>query len=107
MAKQIVNKDSIIIPVGTMEDFKRPNHPDFMTSSELKAIKFSGMRGNSITDSIELWTLGDMRVSISKTQVELDPLAVNKAYCELFCLDEVAPDTVEMREFNKMIGKNG
>ena len=27
------------------EDFKRPDHPDFMTTEELKTLPFTGLRG--------------------------------------------------------------
>ena len=37
-----------------MEDFNRPSHPDFMTAKELKDMKFSGTRHNSLVDSIEI-----------------------------------------------------
>lgn len=107
MSKQIVNKDSIIIPKGTMEDFKRPNHSDFMDSSELRKSKFSGIRHNTLIDSVEIWILGEVRRSISFPEVQFDPLAINKAYCDVFGLDDIAPDTEEMRAFNRSIGKNG
>lgn len=107
MAKQIVDKSQIIIPKGTMEDFNRPNHADFKDSSELRKDSFSGIRHNSITDSIEIWLLGRMEKSVGFNEVQLDPLAVNKAYADVFCLEEIAPDTEEMRGWNRMIGKNG
>ena len=36
-----------------MEDFKRPDHPDFMDSSELKKAKWSGIRNNSLSGDLE------------------------------------------------------
>jgi len=106
MAKpQIVNKDSIVIPVGTMEDFKRPNHPDFALSSELKEQKWSGLRHNSLTDTAELWILGEVRGTVSKAQIQLDPLAINKMYEEVFMLDNILPDIVELREIQEKMSK--
>lgn len=80
-------------PAGTMEDFKRPDHPDFMTSSELKAKQWSGIRHNSITDTAEIWILGNLEETITATQVQLNPLAINEAFERLFALAEVMPDT--------------
>lgn len=36
----------------------RPNHPDFMTSYELRDIKFDGIRHNSLTHRREVWVQG-------------------------------------------------
>ena len=66
----------------TMEDFRRPNHPDFLTSSELKRIEFSGIRHNSITNNIEIWTLGDLRAEC-RTEEEF-----HKAYATIFKIEE-------------------
>lgn len=44
--------------VGKSEEFKRPDHYDFMDSSELAKIKWSGMRHNSISHRMELWIEG-------------------------------------------------
>lgn len=49
-----------------MEDFNRPNHADFMDSSELKKIEFSGLRHNSISDCMEIWVLGERRREVRK-----------------------------------------
>lgn len=93
-----VDKSKIVIPEGTMEDFKRPNHYDFMDSSELKKAKFTGLRHNSITDSAEIWIEGEIRKIVTFAEVALDPLAINKAYEEVFCLEEVLPDNYELRK---------
>lgn len=68
------------------ESFKRPNHYDFMTSSELKAAKFSGTRHNRLMACYEIWTLGDVRRVVTEDQVREDPLALTKAMDELFGL---------------------
>lgn len=91
MAKQIVNKESVIVPVGTMEDFKRPDHPDFHTSSELAKNQWSGIRHNSVTNDAEIWLLGEMMVAISPEQVNLNMHAIDEAYAEIFGLHEVRP----------------
>lgn len=97
MAKQIVDKSAIAIPQGTMEDFKRPDHPDFMDSAELRKAKWSGLRHNSLTDEAEIWMLGEVAERVSKQQTLLNPLAINEAYEKVFCLKEVMPDTLDAR----------
>ena len=56
-----------------MEDFKRPNHPDFMTSGELKKMKFNGIRSNSITEDLECWIEGEVVVVSSKLARSINP----------------------------------
>lgn len=72
-----------------MEDFKRPLHADFATSSELKERQFSGIRINSITDEQELWTFGDMRFAVSLSELHRDPTIWDKKYEEAFKLHDV------------------
>lgn len=91
MSKQIVNKDLIITPTGTMEDFNRPSHSDFATSTELKDKGFSGIRHNSLTEACEIWMLGEVRASVSPAMVEINPHAINEAIEEVFALNEVRP----------------
>ena len=91
MAKQIVDKSSIIIPDGTMEDFSRPNHNDFATTAELKEREFTGFRHNSITEACEIWLLGRCEASVSPEMVEINPHAIDDAYAEVFSLGEVRP----------------
>ena len=71
------------------EDFKRPLHADFATSKELKDREFSGIRHNSITHAQELWTLGDLRLSVSFTDMRLDPGLWDRKYEALFKLHSV------------------
>ncbi len=91
MAKQIVDKSSIIIPEGTMEDFNRPNHNDFATTSELRERKFNGIRHNSLTEACEIWLEGEVRASISPEMVEMNPRAIDEAMEEVYSLKEVRP----------------
>lgn len=71
------------------ENFKRPDHTDFMTASELKAASFSGLRHNSITDDMEIWVLGEIKKIVTKWDQKSDPQALNKAYAEVFALGHV------------------
>lgn len=97
MAKQIVNKDSIVVPQGTMEDFKRPNHADFMTNSELAKAKFSGLRHNCLNDDAEIWLDGELKATVSQVAISIDPDALNKAFEEVFALADVMPDHKQAR----------
>lgn len=101
MAKPlIVNKDNVIIPAGTMEDFKRPSHPDFKTSSELAKDKFNGLRVNSLTNSMELWIEGEIVKTVTQEMLALNPNAVTDACAEFFQLDqEVRPDIPALRKY--------
>jgi hypothetical protein len=56
-----------------MENFKRPDHPDFMDSSELAGIEFSGLRHNSISDYMEFWVLGRKLFELSSLEYRLYP----------------------------------
>ena len=68
------------------EDFRRPDHTDFMTSSELKAIEFSGIRANSLSSCQELWIRGEIKIAMPLGQV---PLFWDKAYADILGLHEV------------------
>lgn len=70
-------------------DFKRPNHADFMDSSELKKIQFSGIRHNSLINTMEIWTLGDLRGSMPDHEVMLYPEKFNTLYADIFGLNHV------------------
>lgn len=71
------------------EDFKRPLHSDFATSKELSDRKFTGIRHNSINHSQELWTDGDLRLSVSFKEMRLNPRLWDQKYEELFKLHDV------------------
>ncbi len=80
-----------------MEDFKRPNHPDFMSTSELAQAMFTGIRHNSLTDDAEIWLLGNIEARVTKAQTQINPRAISQAYEEVFGLLEVVPDSFDMR----------
>jgi len=75
--------------VGRSEEFKRPDHADFSTSTELKKEEFCGIRHNAITDSLELWVLGELRVSMPFLEARLNPRKWEKKIQEVFGLDNV------------------
>ncbi len=56
-----------------MEDFKRPDHPDFMDSNELTKIHFSGVRHNSLSDYMEFWIEGEKKFEMSVMDFKFDP----------------------------------
>lgn len=64
--------------------FKRPSHPDFKTSSELKQMKFSGVRENNMALEYEFWVLGEIRKTVKYITARKDPLALQKAHMEVF-----------------------
>jgi len=72
-----------------MEDFKRPDHTDFMTASELARIKFSGIRHNSITDFMELWVDGERKGDISSHNYVMYPERWAKIVSEAFALGNI------------------
>lgn len=63
-----------------MEDFKRPDHNDFATTSELRKREWSGVRSNSITQRIEIWVVGELKGEVSNTDEE----GYRKLYAEIF-----------------------
>lgn len=75
--------------MSELEDFKRPLHADFATSAELKQREFSGIRINSITQEQELWTCGDIRLSMPLSVIHADSTAWDKAYEAIFKLNAV------------------
>lgn len=68
------------------ESFKRPNHPDFMDSSELKKIRFSGVRQNQMALQWEFWILGNVERTVSFADVAKDSLALTRAHVDLFAM---------------------
>lgn len=97
MTKDIKDKpDSLNVKVAgnrQTEQFKRPDHTDFMDASELKKAEFSGYRQNQISHDCEIWLLGEMKASISPAQLQANPMAVNEAMEDIFMLDKVMPNT--------------
>lgn len=70
-------------------EFKRPNHEDFMHSSELRNIEFSGVRHNCITQAAEIWILGEMKSSTPDAEMQLYPEKFNNLYADIFGLTKV------------------
>lgn len=65
---------------------KRSDHPDFATTSELKAKEWSGVRKNSITDTYEFWVAGEIKKQIAAAVVAADYMTLERAHVELFGL---------------------
>jgi len=88
MDKKLFNfkHNNIIKKVSDWEsgEFKRPNHPDFMTSDELRVIEFSGVRQNEVTRTWEFWIGGKIAASIS--EADATPQALAKLHTDLFLL---------------------
>lgn len=68
------------------EVFKRSNHNDFATSSELAKKKFSGWRHNSLAEIMELWVLGEVKATITPAQYGLNPKIMEETYARIFAL---------------------
>ena len=71
------------------DDFRRPDHPDFMTSSEFAGIHFTGVRHNSITDYMELWLVGEKKFELRTLDYKFNPEKWAKGYEEVFALHHV------------------
>lgn len=69
---------------GKTEHFKRPNHPDFLTTEELKKIEFSGVRQNEITREWEFWLVGEIKAVLSEAAVQADNSLLAKTHVEIF-----------------------
>lgn len=67
-----------------MEDFKRPNHNDFLTSSELKAKRYNGIRFNSVTSDLECWIDGNVVFFSTQQELAIDHKDFDKKYGEHF-----------------------
>jgi len=80
---------NIISSISKSEEFKRPNHTDFMTSSELKKDKFSGVRHNSISDMQEIWILGTLSGSMAISEIAISPEKWEALYRDVFGLTHV------------------
>ena len=55
------------------EDYKRSNHNDFATSSELEVRQFSGVRQNKVADRLELWLVGEIVATMDITLTRQNP----------------------------------
>ena len=65
-------------------EFKRPDHPDFMLSSELKAAEFTGVRQNEISREWEFWIVGEIKARVPET--EATPQKLHDTHLELFAM---------------------
>jgi len=63
---------------------KRSDHPDFLTSAELKQKEWSGVRLNSITSDYEIWVRGEVKKVVNGMAVRRDPTVLANAHCEVF-----------------------
>lgn len=68
------------------EDFKRSNHNDFATSSELRKRQYSGMRMNSIAQELEIWVVGEIRATIPAPNGRVDDEAVDAVFKSIFAM---------------------
>lgn len=64
------------------ENFKRSDHNDFATASELRDRGFSGWRENKILMVYELWLDGSIKRNVSFERAASDPDALEKALVE-------------------------
>lgn len=80
------DRSKLVIPAGTMEDFKRPGHNDFATTSELIKREYTGYRHNSLTDNIEIWKLGCLEAEITRFDLQLNKFAIQDKMEEIFGL---------------------
>lgn len=71
----------------TIDNFRRPSHPDFMDMFELAAIRFSGVRHNSISDYMEVWVDGVRKMEMPYYKYGTPEW--DKEYAELFGLHNV------------------
>lgn len=100
---RVVDKTKHKIEEREIEDFKRPDHLDFMTTEELKKAEFTGYRQNSVSGNSEIWLMGELKASIGSYELDQDPQAINKAMQEIFMLDNVMPDTPVARLYGHAI----
>jgi len=80
----------------------RPDHPDFKTSSELKKANWSGQRMNTITNCAEIWLMGNLEASISPSDLQANPRAIEQAMSRIFQLDRIMPDHEEARKLGAL-----
>lgn len=69
------------------EGYKRSDHNDFATTTELKQRKFSGVRMNELAQQNEFWMLGDIVGTVSFQEIRNDPAAMGKKHVEVFFLN--------------------
>lgn len=62
----------------------RPNHPNWMTSSEIAKAKISGIRDNEQGQQFELWLEGELVVKVTYDEAILDRNLFSKRQIEYF-----------------------
>lgn len=82
----ILNRDGTF---GKTEEYKRSEHNDFATSKELKDRKFCGIRHNSITETREIWVIGEIRGRMDEATIAMNPWKWELLYAEVFGLVDV------------------
>lgn len=80
------SKVILINPRAKTESYKRSDHADFATSSELKERKFDGWRQNKLMDVVELWVNGEVVRTVTTAELQRDAQACEKVYAEYFKL---------------------
>jgi hypothetical protein len=68
------------------KDKANPNH---LTSKELEANQWSGVRTNPLTQDLEIWILGQKAKSISSFELSLNSAAFHEALCEIFATNGI------------------
>lgn len=66
-------------PKARTEEYKRSNHNDFATSSELKQREFTGWRENKLSMEYELWMKGEIVARVTFALVKINPHALEEA----------------------------
>ena len=69
---------------GKTESFNRPNHPDFMDSSELRRMEWTGVRQNEISREWEFWIVGEIKERVHETVAT--PEKLKQVHMDLFGL---------------------
>jgi len=66
------------------EDYRRSDHNDFATSSELAERRFNGYRMNAITSELEIWVYGVVRGRVPAPNGRADEEAVQREFNKIF-----------------------
>lgn len=82
------SKVVIFDPNAKTEYYKRSDHNDFATTSELKQRRFSGWRVNKLSMENELWVDGEIKATVSAEEEARDPMACVRKQLEVFKLHD-------------------
>ena len=66
--------------------YRRSDHADFATSSELSKNRFSGMRMNSITNELEFWVFGAIQERLPAPNGHVDDAKVEEVFRRIFAM---------------------